>query len=48
MEEQVKWREKTGSTPRMMTNSSSLGAIVPIAVAEPPAPMEGNPTFSAY
>ena len=42
MEELVYRRERTSSTPRMMTNESSLGAIIPVGVAEPLAPSRGN------
>ena len=46
MGEQVKRRERIGSTPRMMTNNSSLGTINPIAVAEPPAFLTEESTFT--
>ena len=48
MDKQVNRREKTGSTPQMMTNNSSVGAIIPIAVAEPVEPLEDNPISSDY
>ena len=40
MDEQVNRREKTGSTPRVMTNNSSVGAIIPVA------PLKENSTPS--
>ena len=43
MDEQARRREKNGTTPLMMTNDSSLRAIIPVAVAESLAPLKGIP-----
>ena len=48
MDEQVDRREKIGSTPRMMTNNSSVGTINPVAVADPLVLLKGDPTISEY